>query len=254
MEQIQKIFNKYRSIKYDLTTASYASARLETLNKVKNVLFLYGLSKCIRGSWKHGDFHLNSQGLSSYSDIDLMVPDMSGHKRRELSSQLSSRIKREVGMKVPVSIHFDSSLTNISLHDAKLLCFPEYLYQLFKIKRLKTGQTDYINAKFSLLLLRKSTSERYYDTCSRINTDLSTKAYQVKIGCSNIFTNKNMLSLLESNNDEIVNHFINSCIISKPSIDTIKKTFDYIENNGNINFLLLQNITNKLLSIGIRLH
>jgi hypothetical protein len=153
---------------------------------------------------------------------------------------------------VHVSIHPNSSLINVSLQNAKLLCFPEYLYQLVRLRKYNSITHDYLYAKFSLLILRKAISERYQDTYRRINTKLSEKAFLVKLGYKNNFTSGDMISLL-SENDELVSHFIEEYVLQEPTTERIRTCFNYVKSNGNIDCFLIKNIQNKFLSIGMDL-
>lgn len=166
----------------------------------------------VRGSWRHGDFHLSLGSMVSYSDLDLVVMGTVEELVR-LSDELARRLSSTLRLKI--AIHPVESMAGMSLEDARLLLIGEYIISM--VRKVPTGlmSADYVRAKIALLFLRSRLDERYLDVAHRARRE-ATVAVQVKFGGADRFSADQMASCLSSADDANTRRFVEGCLFGEP--------------------------------------
>lgn len=165
----------------------------------------------VRGSWRHGDFHLSLGSTVSFSDLDLVVMGTVDELVR-LSDELAGRLISTLRLKI--AIHPVESMAGMSLEDARLLLIGEYIISM--ARKVPTGlmSADYVRAKIALLFLRSRLDERYLDVARR--TGCEGAAAQVKLGGGDRFSAGQMASCLSSVDDANTRRFVDGCLFGGP--------------------------------------
>lgn len=158
---------------------SYAMRRAASQRWVCDTLSSHGLLPALRGSWKCGDFHLDRARQVTLSDLDLVVPGASAQDcarwRREVRVALGERLL------VPVSVHNIDALPRMSLGHSMLLNVGEFVAKARRLRQHEPAY-QYAMAKTVLMLLRRSTDERYGAVALRMQGAAPRRAMQVKLG------------------------------------------------------------------------
>lgn len=140
----------------------------------------------VRGSFGHDDFHLASDGLSSFSDLDLLYPNCIEPERFQRAQRVEQLLMSEWGIRVRVSVQPADMYVTLSPSDSRFLSIGEYL----RHRGEYYGDRDrsrYLLAKTTLATLRQSYDERYVATAGRLASPASDRALAVKLGSASEF-------------------------------------------------------------------
>ena len=164
-------------------------ARHRARKFVARVLRDCGASQALSGSWKHGDFHLSPDGIS-FSDVDLICPDLSDRQAVRLREQVRAMLSERFVMRV--SVHTRPSLRRMSIEDARFFLGLEYVTSVLR----DSATLDYLRSKIALLANRQYVAERYQSVSRRLGLEVATRALEVKLGTETNFSTLSGLQLL----------------------------------------------------------
>ena len=181
-----------------------------------NILREYDLDNHIQGSWKAGDFHLSIDGNTSYSDVDILVNGINEFEQKRLIQAISLDLSKYFDYPISVSIHNRNSLYQMNISDAQVLGIAEYIAQYRKIHATISCPKDYIDSKFTLLLLRNSFNERYQEVSNRIGTIEAQRALDVKLGREKNFPIEYAKFLISEFGNTTGIQFYNHCLFNNP--------------------------------------
>lgn len=197
---------------------SRMSARERAKSGIQNVLRRCGISRSLRGSWRYDDFHLSKDGLQSLSDLDLVMDEAPEPVRRQYAEEIKNELRAVLALRV--SIHRSDSLLKMNLGDSIVLNMGEFIAKTSRIDQ-KHPEYSYTLAKISLLMLRDSTQERYFDVSQRIRTREAERSIRVKLGDETDFSTEAALTLLSVSSKSTVKYFVKNCVQRSPSCETI---------------------------------
>lgn len=225
---------------------------MRTRNEIQcRVLELVGLASAkikIRGSWLYGDFHFDCKLNKSYSDIDLYC---SSRHQAEVDC-IAKLVKNKLaclGLDIPISIHTNTAMDEITLAAARELVLPEYLYQRYFLQTSSDVlRRSYIDAKFILLSLRRCVSERYLDVSRRIENDVGRHLLDVKMGNAKQFSVNKALHLLVGGQKRFASYLS----LNEVSHSDVEKAIADI-NPILVNETLIRNIKRKYEKVSIGL-
>ena len=197
----------------------------------------------LNGSWLYGDFHFDVKTNKSLSDIDLFYPKIKHAEDLRIKMQLKSRLMKYGISKI--SIHPNTLLQSIPLITAREILLPEYLSQLLQ-NQLNDNNSDYrrnyLNAKFTLLFLRGTITERYSDIPSKYDNNLLLKElFDIKLGVSNKTFSSDQWRILKLQFPEL-SSFLSDKIIE---IEDVEEILNEIRLENKEQFLV-RNIQKKL--------
>lgn len=224
------------------------SRRKSLKKEILDIVKMYNRKIHVNGSWKHNDFHFDFLRNISFSDLDLFTECLEKEEIIESKKHIENLLSK---YKIKVSIHPNKLLNKISYSTAKKILIPEYLLQLYINQKKNNNSLDhknYINAKFSLLILRKNINDRYINVVLDNNNDaILLKLYNIKLGISNEIITKNQWLKLLKNYPElaIIKYAANH--ITK---DQIEQSIKDISLPSKEHFLI-ENILSKFLKICI---
>lgn len=193
--------------------SGYLERRVQANALVHEALYANGIAAgAVRGSWRHGDFHLSLGSTVSFSDLDLVVMGTVDELVR-LSDELARRLSSTLRLKI--AIHPVESMAGMNLEDARLLLIGEYIISM--ARKVPTGlmSADYVRAKIAFLFLRSRLDERYLDVAQRAGCE-GAAAVQVKLGGGECFSIDQMASCLSSADDENTRRFVDGCLFGEP--------------------------------------
>lgn len=194
-----------------------------------NTLSKHGLTdNHLKGSWQSCSFHLSINENISYSDVDLLVNAIDEPKRNELIEAIQYDLTEYFDNSISVSIHNRRSLYQMSISDAQILGVAEYIAQYRKIRTTLSFPKDYIDTKFTLLLLRNSFDERYQDVSVRIGTTEAKRALDVKMGRKKTFPLEYAKSLIDEYGNPTAVQFLNHCLLNSPNDNITKSTLSQL--------------------------
>lgn len=156
------------------------TTRKRRLSDVCAAIDRLGLNEGLRGSWKHGDFHLTPCGTISFSDLDLVATGATTGERRSIATALSGQIGRF--LRIRVSVHPEDYFISLSTEDTRIMVIAECLAMVLHQVSSGSVTADYVRAKGSLLALRRDPRERYRDVSKRLDSPAARLALDVKMG------------------------------------------------------------------------
>jgi len=225
----------------------YIEKRKMTRNFLLKILEKHGVTSCnLKGSWEADDFHLSLEGNISYSDIDIFIKGIDGIRRDILVQKISHDLARCFDNPIAVSIHSLNSLYQMNIFDAQMLGIAEYIAQYRRLKTNPFYSKGYIDAKFTLLLLRNSFDERYQDVAKRIGTLEAERAIDVKLGKEKTFPHEYAKSLIHEHGTTVAVHFLNKCLLDEPDDNTANSTLEKLSRCETIDRWLYGYLVNKV--------
>jgi len=225
----------------------YKRKRALTREFLLRILKKYKLTDYnLKGSWKANDFHLSIEGNTSYSDVDILIKGIDEIKRKALMEKINHDFSEYFDNPISVSIHSGNSLYQMNIFDAHILGVAEYIAQYRKIQINSFCSKDYIDAKFTLLLLRKSFDERYQDIAEKIGTIEAKRALDVKLGKKRKFPYEYAKSLIHKFGTPTAVQFLNNCLLNKPNDDTAKSILSQLSRCKTIDQWLYNHLVNKI--------
>ena len=206
---------------YEVKRESAKTFLLNTLDK-------YRLADHLQGSWKADDFHLCIDDNISYSDVDILAEGIEEFERNKFIQTISLELSKYFDNPISVSIHNRNSLYKMSISDAQVLGIAEYIAQYRKIVAIVSYPKDYIDTKFTLLLLRHSFNERYQEVSCRIGTIEAQRALDVKLGKEKTFPLEYGKSLITKFGNTTAVQFLNHCLLNNPNDKTANSTLSQL--------------------------
>jgi hypothetical protein len=172
----------------------YKRRRLKLRNEVYNLVNRIDESLIIKGSWFKSDFHYNFYNNTSYSDLDLLSFNNIDNKQK-LENRLSVLLKKKLKCNIPVSIHLENALSELTLNEAHDLALLEYTYQIRKENDFL--RVNYLKSKFILYLLRIDIKETYEQVKTRLKNEYVDRCYLIKLGYKESINNEYLASIID---------------------------------------------------------
>lgn len=105
----------------------------------------------IKGSFATGNFHLSRSRLSTFSDVDLVLPGVAENDRHLVEATVENFLA-ERGMSIRVSVQPRDTTQGMTTHESQLLLLGSHLRWL-KRSRTEPGFAEFLLAKSFLLVL-----------------------------------------------------------------------------------------------------
>jgi hypothetical protein len=216
-------------------------------NEVLQQLGLYNVKGHLKGSWENNDFHLDLNGKTTYSDVDLFIPDINSSEKKILITLLEKKISSLFSNYIKVSIHNRNSLSIMNIQDAKILALGEYVSTYKKYVKKGLVPRDYFIAKTLLNLHRKSLDEKYVEIKNNRNFKILNSCFDVKLGILTKLEKAQMDDYFSKTcNDNLLNFFLENCYYMNPDKHFENKIFNWLYEANSIEDWLRDYLIKKM--------
>ena len=221
--------------------------RTEMFGRVEGAIVDAGIPlAALYGSWAFGDYHLDERGLSTFSDLDLLIPAESP-SREELAA-LNSLLAQIIPLRVTVR-HHDDLGADIDIMSDRWITLAGYASSFAKGEHLmRRGYREYVQAKTLLMLLRDGRGIRYAAVAQRIGSDAARNALDLKTGAAVEWRNESYLPGLIAAIDEpfrtVFSLAAHRDTVSSEALDLVESGLDGV--SDRMPTTLLQHTVSKL--------
>jgi len=195
--------------------SNYIDRRSVLRQQIKEVFDNFSPYVRLRGSWEHNDFHLLPDGITTFSDLDVIALQSQADECAYLSDQIKTKTDQFISMRV--SVHPNDDLNKVSFADAKVKNILEYIISYRRDIHLGHAQNEYMKAKTLMLLLNKEEGNRYAEIRQQFDSPAIDSLYHIKIGTLDKMNIEYAAKLIKEHGDLMARTFFNHCIIQRPS-------------------------------------
>lgn len=183
-----------------LVTGPLRRCRRDLANDVDRVLRQAPHDYQLKGSFRHGDFHLIAPN-TTFSDLDLVLPNVGEDARHDHEQEVRSALAAR-GWHLRVSVQASDSTAGLDLDESRLLTVAEFV-RFHDLHRRSASSWAYLIGKVTLGVLRQRPQERTTETAARIGSDHALAANRARLGHDPSFTNADALRLLDGHGASI---------------------------------------------------
>lgn len=166
----------------------------------------------IRGSWANGEFHLSTNNLISFSDLDLLSTiklDISS--LAALKQEIKNRIRNLIEIKVSIQDNLDLSF--ISLSDSYYKNILEFILRS-EIGFQDDLEKDYLIAKTTILLSSPDNLFISYNSIVKLlENNISQHLMDIKLGIQDKLDYILLDDYIKLSSNKILKDFYRSCVI-----------------------------------------